>query len=75
VFVAARTFDFDPCRSVKNVLDFAFWTRSERDRVRGLIASLGGNSVLYRLSCPDEVAWRSYGAGGGGYGTFIVYTN
>jgi predicted kinase len=39
------------------VLDFGFWTRSERDRVRGLVASLGGNSVLYRLSCPDEVAW------------------
>jgi predicted kinase len=39
------------------VLDFGFWTRSERDRVRGLVASLGGNSVLYRLACPDEVAW------------------
>ncbi len=39
------------------VLDFGFWTRSERDRVRDLVASLGGNSVLYRLSCPDEVAW------------------
>jgi predicted kinase len=39
------------------VLDFGFWTRGERHRVRDLIASLGGNSVLYRLSCPDEVAW------------------
>jgi predicted kinase len=39
------------------VLDFGFWTRSERDRVRALVASLGSNSVLYRLSCPDEVAW------------------
>jgi predicted kinase len=39
------------------VLDFGFWTRSERDRVRDLVASLGGNSVLYRLSCPDEVTW------------------
>jgi predicted kinase len=39
------------------VLDFGFWTRSERDRVRDLVASLGGKSVLYRLSCPDEVAW------------------
>ena len=27
------------------VLDFGFWTRSERDRVRGLVASLGGNSA------------------------------
>jgi predicted kinase len=37
------------------------WTRcfarSERDRVRDLVAALGGNSVLYHLSCPDEVAW------------------
>jgi predicted kinase len=40
------------------VLDFGFWKRSERDRVRDLIASLGGESVLYRLSCSDEVAWR-----------------
>ena len=39
------------------VLDFGFWKRSERDRVRDLIASLGGESVLYRLSCPDEIAW------------------
>lgn len=42
---------------VNVVLDFGFWTRSERDRVRDLVASLGGNSLLYRLSCPDEVAW------------------
>jgi predicted kinase len=42
---------------VNVVLDFGFWTRSERDRVRELVASLGGKSVLYRLSCPDEVAW------------------
>jgi predicted kinase len=39
------------------VLDFGFWRRSERDRVRNLIASFGGNSVLYRLSCSDELAW------------------
>jgi predicted kinase len=39
------------------VLDFGFWKRSERDRVRNLIASFGGNSVLYRLSCSDELAW------------------
>jgi len=40
------------------VLDFGFWSRSERDRVRDLVASLGGTSVLYRLSCPDEIAWN-----------------
>lgn len=38
------------------VLDFGFWSRRERDRVRGLVASLGGDAILYRLSCPDDVA-------------------
>jgi hypothetical protein len=32
------------------VLEFGFWTRSERERVRDLVASLGGNSVLYGSS-------------------------
>jgi predicted kinase len=38
------------------VLDFGFWLRSERDRTRPLIAQLGGECRLYRLTCPDEVA-------------------
>ena len=38
------------------VLDFGFWSRSERDRTRALIAQLGGECRLYRVTCPDEVA-------------------
>ncbi|MBY6242041.1 AAA family ATPase [Methylosinus sp. Sm6] len=40
------------------ILDFGFWSRQERDRVRGLVASLGGEAILYRLACPDDVAWE-----------------
>jgi predicted kinase len=40
------------------ILDFGFWSRRERDRVRGVVASLGGEAILYRLSCPDDVAWE-----------------
>ena len=40
------------------VLDFGFWSRSERDRARALIAQYGGECRLYRLTCPDEVARR-----------------
>ncbi len=38
------------------VLDFGFWSRSERDRTRALIAQLGGECRLYRLTCSDEIA-------------------
>jgi predicted kinase len=38
------------------VLDFGFWSRPERDRTRALIAQLGGECRLYRLTCPDEIA-------------------
>ena len=38
------------------MLDFGFWSRSERDRTRALIAQLGGECRLYRLTCPDEIA-------------------
>lgn len=40
------------------VLDFGFWSRSERDRTRALIAQLGGECRLYCLTCPDEIARR-----------------
>ena len=40
------------------VLDFGFWSRSERDRTRALIAQLGGECRLYRLTCLDEIARR-----------------
>lgn len=39
------------------VLDFGFWSRRERDRVRELVASLNGEARMYRLSCPDDLAW------------------
>jgi len=39
------------------VLDFGLWSRSERDRVRGLVTSLGCEARLYCLSCPDHLAW------------------
>ena len=38
------------------VLDSGFWSRSERDRTRALIAKLGGECRLYRLACRDEIA-------------------
>jgi predicted kinase len=38
------------------VLDLGFWSRSERDRTRALIAQLGGECRLYRLTCPDVIA-------------------
>jgi predicted kinase len=37
------------------VLDFGFWSRRERDRVRELVASLNGEARMYRLSCPDDL--------------------
>jgi predicted kinase len=48
------------CIAVKTnvILDFGFWSRSERDRVRELVATLKGEARLYRLSCPDDIAWR-----------------
>jgi len=38
------------------VLDFGFWSRSERDRTRALVARIGGECRLYRLTCPDGIA-------------------
>ena len=40
------------------VLDFGFWSRAERVRVRALVDMLGAEAVLYRLTCPSDVAWR-----------------
>jgi predicted kinase len=38
------------------VLDFGFWSRAERAHVRSLVWEHGGEAVLYRLSCPPDVA-------------------
>ena len=40
------------------VLDFGFWSRAERVRVRSLIANCGAEPILHRLSCPDDLAWQ-----------------
>lgn len=39
------------------ILDFGLWSRSERMHIRALILRHGGEAVLYRLACPDDVAW------------------
>lgn len=38
------------------VLDYGFWTRKERDRVRAIVERLGARACLYRLECPDDEA-------------------
>jgi predicted kinase len=40
------------------VLDFGFWSRRERDVVRTTAAAVGGDACLYRLTCPEDEAWR-----------------
>jgi len=40
------------------ILDFGFWSRAERDRLRASIVACGSNVRLYRLACPDSVAWE-----------------
>jgi len=39
------------------VLDLGFWSRGQRDEVRSAAAALGADARLYRLTCPDELAW------------------
>ena len=40
------------------VLDFGFWTRRERDATREKILAIGAQMRLYRLSLPEDEAWR-----------------
>lgn len=40
------------------VLDLNFWTRCERDAARMKARLLGAGVRLYRLNCPEEVAWQ-----------------
>jgi predicted kinase len=40
------------------VLDFGFWARQERDATRAKIITLGAEARLYRLTCPEDEAWR-----------------
>lgn len=38
------------------VLDYGFWSRAERDRVRAVVADIGATSVLWAVSCSDGEA-------------------
>ena len=40
------------------VLDYGFWGRKERDKVRAIVERLGASACLYRLDCPDDEARR-----------------
>ena len=40
------------------ILDFGFWSRAERNRIRGLVNLRGGDALLYHLSCSDDEAWH-----------------
>ena len=43
-------------------LDFGFWRKRERDRVRDIVETLGARTVLHHLSCPDDEARRRIAA-------------
>ena len=38
------------------VLDYGFWSRAERDRVRAAVEVSGGTAVLWAVSCSDDEA-------------------
>lgn len=38
------------------VLDFGFWSRAERDRVRAAVEGIGATPVLWAVSCSDDEA-------------------
>jgi predicted kinase len=40
------------------VLDYGFWSRAERDRVRTAVRSAGAAPVLWAVSCSDDEARR-----------------
>jgi predicted kinase len=40
------------------MLDFGCWTRWERDAQRARIVASGAAVRPYRVSCPEEQAWR-----------------
>jgi predicted kinase len=40
------------------VLDLGFWSRRQRDCTRAIARNLGADTLLYRLACPDDEAWR-----------------
>src|SRR5215467_12291938 len=40
------------------ILGLNFWSREDRDETRATAAKLGACSRLYRLTCPEDEAWR-----------------
>ncbi|PRD45063.1 hypothetical protein C5748_02205 [Phyllobacterium phragmitis] len=46
------------CVGADVILDFGFWSRGERDRIRTTIIEIGADFKLYRLTCSDNVAWE-----------------
>jgi predicted kinase len=40
------------------VLDLGFWSRRQRDEIRSTAVALGAGTLLYRLECPEDEAWR-----------------
>jgi predicted kinase len=40
------------------VLDYGFWSRAERDRVRVVVSALGATPVLWSVSCSDDEALK-----------------
>ncbi len=40
------------------ILDFGFWSRAERTRVRELVGLQGGRAILFHLHCSDVEAWQ-----------------
>jgi len=38
------------------VLDYGFWSRAERDRVRAVVEEIGATHILWAVSCSDDEA-------------------
>lgn len=40
------------------VLDYGFWSRAERDRVRAVVGAIGATPALWSVSCSDDEALK-----------------
>lgn len=54
------------------VLDFGFWSRDQRDRIRSLARSAGVETALFWVQCPDDTALRRCLARNGTTGSFLI---
>ena len=59
-------------RGIDVVLDFGFWSRDLRDEVRSLAHSVGAETRLYWVQCPDAVALERCLARNGTSGSFVI---